>query len=286
MVQNTINSILNQSYSSFEILVVDDGSTDNSFDILSRIYSGNPSVRIIHQENKERGAARNNGLLQARGQYVQFLDSDDILKETHLELLLKKIEELNSPDFICSKYEFLRNGKVVSTDIQKIKEGYYDYTLFLKGNPLACNICVRKANEQLIHFEEDRSYSIKEDWMFLIQNLRHNKLYIIDEISIRMNDHESRSMRSDNNIIIERTLKAEDWILQKVKLSKSEKSLLKAHCNYFCGIHSYVDGNRKNGLKYAIKAISLKGLKIKYMSLTLKLILGKNIVDGIKNLIS
>lgn len=286
MVRDAIESILKQSYSSFEILVVDDGSTDGTFEILGQHFSGNPKLRIIRQENKERGAARNNGLLQSAGKYVQFLDSDDSLKDAHLEILANKIEELNSPDFICSKYELLRNGKSVPTDIQKIKEGYYDYTLFLKGNPLACNICVRKANEKLIPFEEDRSYSIKEDWMFLIQNLRYNKIYIIDEVSVRMNDHELRSMRSDNSIIIERTFKAERWISEKVSLSRSEKNSLKAHCNYFCSIHSYIDANRNTGLKYIFKAISLKGLKIKYMLLVLKLILGKNTVDGIKNRLS
>ncbi|HNQ62164.1 MAG TPA: glycosyltransferase family 2 protein [Bacteroidia bacterium] len=284
MVQQTIDSVLRQSFEAFEILVIDDGSTDNSFELLTGHYATNPKVSIIHQNNKERGAARNHGILKSKGKYVQFLDSDDILKRTHLELLFKKIGELNNPDFICSKYEFLRDGKVVATDIQQLEEGYYDYKLFLNGNPIACNVCIRKDNKHLNLFEEDRNFAIKEDWMFLIQNLRHNKIYIIDEVSVTMNDHESRSMRSNNNIIIERTKKAENWILEKVDLSYSEKHSLKAHCNYFCGIHSYVDGKRKNGIMYTLKAISLNGLKPKYVTLITKLIIGKDVIDSIKKL--
>jgi GalNAc5-diNAcBac-PP-undecaprenol beta-1,3-glucosyltransferase len=284
-VQSTINSILTQSFNSYEVIVVDDGSTDNTFEVLTGVYADQPAVKIIHQENKERGAARNYGLSQARGKYVEFLDSDDLLLEDHLKLLSDKICELNFPDFICTKFELFRDGKSYPSDIHTLPEDYYNYSLFLSGNPLACNICVRRENADLHLFEEDRSYSIKEDWMFMLQNLRYNRVYIIDKVSIRMNDHDDRSMRSDNKLIVQRTLKAQEWIVKNVPLDTEEKKALEAHCNYFCSIHSYIENDRKNALTFIRRSIDLMGFKKIYSILLLKIIVGKKLMDKIKSVI-
>jgi glycosyltransferase involved in cell wall biosynthesis len=85
-----IESVLAQSYPNFEIIVVDDGSTDNT----SEVASGYPSekVRLLGQKNKGRSAARNLGLRQSRGEYVVFLDSDDRLLPEALEVGERELE--------------------------------------------------------------------------------------------------------------------------------------------------------------------------------------------------
>jgi glycosyltransferase involved in cell wall biosynthesis len=74
-VGNAVESVLSQTFEDFEILVVDDGSTDNTKDVLKK-YAGN--IRYIYQENQERCIARNNGIKHSKGEYIAFLDSDDI----------------------------------------------------------------------------------------------------------------------------------------------------------------------------------------------------------------
>ncbi|HRH65242.1 MAG TPA: glycosyltransferase family A protein, partial [Bacteroidia bacterium] len=162
LLKQTVDSVLAQTFRDFEIIVVDDGSTDNTVQYFNENYKGNPLLAIESRENKERGAARNYGLGMAKGTYVLFLDSDDILFNDHLETLHAKILELNNPDFIATKYQFIRNQKINLPGICKFPEGYYDYHFFLNGNPLGCNICVRRANRDLYLFEEDRKYAIKE----------------------------------------------------------------------------------------------------------------------------
>lgn len=83
-----MQSALSQTYKNIEIICVDDGSTDSSPEILNKLASDNPSIKIITQKNAGGGAARNKGLDNASGKYVYFFDSDDIaashLIERHL----------------------------------------------------------------------------------------------------------------------------------------------------------------------------------------------------------
>jgi len=97
-IQDSINSILNQTYSNYEILVIDDCSTDNTYNIVKK-YS---SIKLLQTPvNSRQGAARNIGLNNCSGDYILFLDADDILFDNLvLENLLTIIQEKNSPDII------------------------------------------------------------------------------------------------------------------------------------------------------------------------------------------
>ena len=280
---NTLQTILKQTYNDFEIIVVDDGSTDNTTEIIQPVLLNEKRVKLFKQINKERGAARNFGFSKSNGTYVIFFDSDDLMHENHLLVLLKNIKEQNFPLFISTKFDFINDkGNHFTSDICRLKQGNYNYKLFLSGNPIACNICIKKPNPGLFLFEEDRRYAIKEDWLFMLQNLKKHQLFLIDSITISMFDHADRSMRSNNKDIIIRTQYALKWILDKIDLTISEKRELNAHVNYFCGIHSYLDNNKNESINYSLKAIQLGGIKMKYISLLLKSIVGKKIVSLLK----
>ncbi len=80
-IKKAINSIFNQTYKNFEIIIVDDGSTDNTLDIIS-IYGD--SVRYIYQENRGLAGARNTGIQASKGEYLAFLDADDYFEAGNL----------------------------------------------------------------------------------------------------------------------------------------------------------------------------------------------------------
>src|SRR6187431_742724 len=82
-----VDSILAQNYSSFEAIIVDDGSTDNTRSVIENKYARDTRVRYFQKKNEERGAARNFGLKEAKGNYAVFFDSDDWMQPHYLDTL-------------------------------------------------------------------------------------------------------------------------------------------------------------------------------------------------------
>lgn len=88
-----IDSILNQTYDNLQILIVDDGSKDNSLDIARKYEAEDRRVRVFHQENQGVSAARNKGIQNADGSYVVFIDGDDYIASNMIEVLYSDIAE-------------------------------------------------------------------------------------------------------------------------------------------------------------------------------------------------
>ena len=94
-----LNSICRQTLQEIEIICVDDGSTDNSLNILQEYTNADPRIQVLTQKNQGAGAARNYGLRTARGLYLSFLDADDFFEPNMLEEAVNTIE-LYSADFV------------------------------------------------------------------------------------------------------------------------------------------------------------------------------------------
>lgn len=94
LIVKTIETVIKQTYHNFEIIVVDDGSTDNTEDVISKINDNR--IRYIYQKNAGPSAARNNGIRNVRGEWIAFLDSDDLWMPEKLERQVKAITE--NPD--------------------------------------------------------------------------------------------------------------------------------------------------------------------------------------------
>lgn len=102
-----IESILNQTYKDLEILLIDDGSTDNSGKICDKYAKQDKRCIVIHQPNKGRSEARNNGLNHAKGEYISFIDSDDYIHPQMLEILYEALQK-GDYDFSMTLYKEVR----------------------------------------------------------------------------------------------------------------------------------------------------------------------------------
>ncbi|MBX7093155.1 MAG: glycosyltransferase family 2 protein [Flavobacteriales bacterium] len=280
--KSAIESVLKQDFSDFELLVIDDGSTDQTQTMVNELSERDKRIKYIFQSNGERGKARNNGFDHAKGEYVVFLDSDDEFLPGHLSHLNELSEQHPEVLLLATNYEFFENGKSIKAPIDNIEEGFHDYSVLLRGNPFASNVCVKKSNPSYIPFPEDRTYSAMEDWMFLFSNLWTKNLFLSKKSTVRMNEHPNRSMRFHTDIIQKREL-ATAFLIQHFSFSKREKKQLKGNTFYFLAIHSYLDHKKAQAIRYFFKSFLLLGPSKKLLILFPKIIVGQKMISQLKN---
>lgn len=113
-VKNTIKSVLNQTYGNFEIIIVNDGSTDGSLKVVQSIEDAR--IRIIDKPNGGVSSARNRGIEEAKYEWIAFLDGDDIWKESHLDTLQSLIKQFPEDKVFCTSY--IRSNQVMPANTE------------------------------------------------------------------------------------------------------------------------------------------------------------------------
>lgn len=99
-----VESIINQTYKNLEIILVDDGSTDNSLQICEKYAQKDNRIKVIHKKNGGQATARNIGLDIAEGEYIGFVDADDYIHSEMYDKLIKRIQKFNSGIVMCGRF--------------------------------------------------------------------------------------------------------------------------------------------------------------------------------------
>ncbi|MGN8884978.1 glycosyltransferase family 2 protein [Ligilactobacillus salivarius] len=127
-----LDSIMNQTFKDFEVIMVDDGSTDNSFDICQEYVARDNRFKLFYQENKGLAGARNTCLKYMKGEYINWVDSDDVVDYNYLERLLE-VQEKTSADIIRCVRKYIRDGNVYFIngyeDVFINEDGIFDLSL-------------------------------------------------------------------------------------------------------------------------------------------------------------
>lgn len=163
--KTTVDSIRGSGLSDYEILLVDDGSTDGTAELCDRLCRESPNIRCIHQPNAGVSATRNRGIDEARGDYIWFVDADDTVALLNTETILKAIRDGADCIMFGMRFRYVHHGKVVmqetmscSSPMEVTQEnlGLYFRTLFEKNYfTTMCNKFVRKSilAENKIYFD-------------------------------------------------------------------------------------------------------------------------------------
>lgn len=112
--ENCLKSILNQTYKNIEIILVDDGSTDESRKICDEYSSKSNNISVIHQENQGASVTRNVGVKHSKGKYVVFIDADDEVDEKYIEYLYYLIKKYNTKMCIAAYTIISQNNKKIN----------------------------------------------------------------------------------------------------------------------------------------------------------------------------
>ena len=174
-IEKSICSVLKQTIRNIEVIIVDDGSTDNTKDIILSIKDNR--IRYVYQENKGACAARNNGLMQAKGMYIAFHDSDDEWLPNKLEKQLHIIEKKNVDIVVCKMNQYLEK-KIEYVTPKRLKEGliYPVIDLFGIGTQ---TIFGKKEVLQSTLFDE--TLPRYQDLEYLYSLSKDNRIYCINE---------------------------------------------------------------------------------------------------------
>ena len=124
-IERCVNSLLNQTYKNYEIILVDDGAIDQSGIICDRLQRKYSCIRTIHQNNLGVSAARNTGIRNARGEYIAFVDGDDFVDKKYIDILLKSLNKYKA-DIACCRH--LRTSKEYCE-----REEYLDKEIVFSG---------------------------------------------------------------------------------------------------------------------------------------------------------
>ena len=265
-----IDSILNQSFVDFEILLVNDGSTDNSGKISDKYAEKDTRVKVIHKQNGGVSSARNAGIEAAQGEYICFVDSDDYLESNYLKELIETTKKYPDFDNVWCGFQTVEdyNGKNKEAVIAKNDTGISCYSLedimILHERWLDASPCNKLFNKRVvvnnnIKFPED--LSLGEDLLFNFEYLdsTKGKIVVINQplYNYIRNGKESLDNKYYPNLLeIYRRLNSEtEKYAQKWKLS--EEQISKMYNSFFFRLEAVLrntfNENNKSSLRTKLK---------------------------------
>lgn len=239
-IKECIESVLEQDMYFYEILLINDGSTDKTLSILE-LYSSNPKIKIVNQQNGGLSKARNTGLLNAKGEYILFLDSDDFVEKRSINKVLKLIKEkslnilafnffiyYNSSNFYCEKRKIIKKNIFSGKDFLK-------FNLLNKNYPMSwLNIYNKEfLIKNNLFFKEG---ILHEDVEFYIRLLKKVENMIYVDIPIIYYRQRNGSITKKKNKRRESYLEILKTYNKEIKDIKDNelKQLIYNYMGYFC----------------------------------------------------
>ncbi|TYS59867.1 glycosyltransferase [Sutcliffiella horikoshii] len=271
----TIDSVLNQTYSNIEIIVVDDGSTDNTKDVISN-YS--KRIKYIYQQNKGPSVARNLGIKKSKGKYVAFLDSDDLWESNKLEKQVEFLENNQNIALVFSNVKVINEkGEYLYTHYNNIpKDKKEIITAFFLGK-ITMNtptiVAHKKAIQKVGGFQEH--LPVREDHFLLMNMVDNFNIYHFKEplVKRRINEGSLSSVVDPDKVFH----MLESFVTISMKefpyLEKYKRNIY-SKINISLGTSYWKSGNYKNSKVFIIKSIRLNPLRIRYYLFLLLVFLG------------
>ena len=221
-ITGAINSLLNQTYDDWELIIVDDGSTDNTKKVVEQFSKKDSRIKYHYQKNSERSAARNNGINKTKGNYICFIDSDDLYEEGYLNALHKFIQKNESKKgmFFCNVSR-LENGVKEKVPHEAL-ENYaneIEYILLSKETVIPARVCI---HEEILKFNQfDETLNVSEDAELFTRILAKYPMIQFNYYGAIYNIHSDNTTNLKNNPFLGQ-LKS----LNKITRNKSVRPLI------------------------------------------------------------
>ena len=250
-INKCLNSCLNQTYKYTEFIIVNDGSTDSSAELLNEIAKEENRLRIIHTKNKGVTQARITGLDHATGKWIFFLDSDDTIENETIELLLRKAYEENS-DLVIGNFNYVDDENHLIRKHKNI-QNYKDFIKNALNFNITANLWGRLIKREVlagIHWPS-RDIKIGEDIISGLQIIQNSKNPILlDQCIYNYIQYENSTMNSKKPETIESIILYLKWLDSNFRNVNYNQDL-----DYFI-MNEYYAYLRYGGKKYSINFIN------------------------------
>ena len=197
----TISSVLNQTYTDFEMIVVDDGSIDESLKVVQSIHD--ERIHLIHKENGGVSSARNRGIKEAKGQFIALLDGDDLWDPKFLEEQVKLIQEFPKAAMWGVNTAFIRNGNIYLWEqgVQENYRGYVENYFGTKHNDLFCSssVVIRKEIFEHVGYFDERIGS-SEDLDMWYRIILKYPIVFCNKVLVYYNQDAENRVAYDTNV--------------------------------------------------------------------------------------
>ena len=181
VLKRCVDSILNQSYKNFELILINDGSKDKSIDIINEYKEKDERIKVIDNKNKGVSETRNIGIKTSKGEYIQFIDADDFIDPYMIEETLKEIEKNKADSVITGLYLDIESENEIKSSKQtfeyKIEEGNSNIAVAVMDrlNGTYINSPVNKIYKKSIIIDNniymDKTIDLGEDLLFNLEYL-------------------------------------------------------------------------------------------------------------------
>ena len=220
--ERCVESILKQTYTNFELLLINDGSTDTSGELCDELASKNENIRVFHIENRGVSNARNLGIEHSTGEWITFVDSDDFITNDYLETLISAVKSDDSVGFSVARLHHVRNGLVTDLPEFSGQESIWSAEQTMKELLMTTRTSffpvAKLFKKQLIEkFRFSTDYHLAEDALFLTEVILETKCssVFIDK-PIYYYDHREGSATTSVNSHVFDTIEVYKIIIPKV----------------------------------------------------------------------
>lgn len=182
-IEKCLTSIMNQTYKNIEIIIINDGSTDKSLNVLKKVSCHDNRINIIDIENNGVSNARNLGIENSNGKYLIFVDSDDWVETNYVELLVKHVKEYNAEIASCSyDNSETKVNKIISNSIEIVSEKKELYNYLLLNENFSGYLWNKIFDAEIIRHHNikfDKELHINEDLVFICEYLKYTKYAVL-----------------------------------------------------------------------------------------------------------
>lgn len=250
-ISKAIDSVVQQSFQDWELIIVDDGSTDETSSVLKN-YSEDERIRVFFQKNKGRSFARNKGIKESKGDFICFLDSDDYYFPNHLDSFYKILEKNSFGEKFYYGHTFEdNNGKLIKVAETNYKGGNV-FNFFYETPIGAPRVCLSR--KMLIENCFDENLSIGEDnelWLRIMPT----EVVCTKEFTQAYRNHDDRSVLNGEFPIFKNIeLKKELYKKYKAQI-KFSVYLSVTSFNYLKLARVFIDAYKWKAFKYLMKSL-------------------------------